>query len=201
MSGINYYNFEVSRRYFLQYILPFVFLILGTLGLIVGNFATTKSFHKYLSSRSLLIKWGAMVCYGISTVGFLLYIGGNMDQAIGLVAYFISWLVLNLYMFTYGLTLGPTVYIYLSELCSPKQLDVLIAFGWGLVFLNHTVIPMLWKNDGIEVFTQLVVVVVCVVYFGVGRKWLVETKGKSPMQLGREMAQGEMPRGHVAIEA
>ena len=110
--------------------MPIIINMLQFGGAIIAAFLLTRI------GRKFLLEMGAIT----TSIGATIVAIGFMNNSL-------TWILFGLifFMACFGLTLGPVVWIYLSEVAQPKILSFATAANWGTCSLVMFLFPIIKK--------------------------------------------------------
>lgn len=192
LSGINFYNLYISE--FIQ--VPMVYFSIsqlsGTLFLILAR-SKLSFVSRFFNRRVLLLKGGAIACMVIAIAFLIIYLLAVHGHSPNLV---LESAIIMLFMFVFGLALGPIVCIYSSEILEPVQLQCCMCINWLFGFFTVSVLTLF--SDQIDSSNNLVTdrfvisvttVGACVLFLGLDWRFrfLIETKNRTPLEIVRRV--------------
>jgi hypothetical protein len=91
-------------------------------------------------------------------------------------------------MFTFGATLGSTIWLYTAEICEPSYIILATCITWVFASVVIVFFPILKKalpNES-PVYLFLFFFIWTTISFVINHKVLIETKGKTEIQIQEE---------------
>ena len=96
----------------------------------------------------------------------------------------IIFFLLIVYVIVFGLSLGPVTWLYIPEIVPAKVAPLATMMTWLGASISTILIPVIIEaNDGNPYPVFFIFGVVTLLFYLVNRKWMVETKGKTTLEI------------------
>lgn len=163
----------------LRSIAPIVLTFETLLGAILSIYLLHKLGRKTILQGGTFILAASML---FITIGFFILAEANTAGTI------LILMGLAVFMFTFGATLGSTIWLYTAEICEPSYIILATVITWIFASVVIVFFPILKKAlpDENPVYLFLFFFIWSTISFVVNQKVVIETKGKTEHQIQSE---------------
>ena len=154
----------------------------GTTFLVVFSFFWRNRFGE----RKRKLKWGTYIAFLVHlvvTISSLI----KYDESGSF--YDIScFVLLCVFMVSFGYTLGPVVWLYIPEIMEPSEIQKVVAVNWFFALLSVTFLPLMAtvpSSSNGYITSSVVSMCLLLVYILMNERYLIETQNKSSLEITR----------------